>query len=87
MLQIKTIPKNISTSTSWNFSPLYTKQQLAKDLTNLARKQLDVNTNTLQLLLANNITPTKVFNGRHKETTKNVCLNFNAHRYIKRIVA
>ena len=59
MLQIKTIPKNILTRTSWNFSPLYTKQQLARYLTDLTRKQLNVNTNTLQLssLKNNNKTP------------------------------
>ena len=45
MLQIKTIPKNISTSTSWTFSFIY--------LTNLARKQLNLNTNNSQLLAKN----------------------------------
>ena len=57
MLQIKTIPKNILTLTSWNFSPLHTFIYLAtisEGITNLARKQLNVNTRMLQLSLAKN---------------------------------
>ena len=62
MLQIKTIPKNtFRLRTSWNFSPLLT-------ITNLVRKQLNVNTHTcvtpssslktkLSLVKNNNKTP------------------------------
>ena len=53
MLQIKTIPKNISTSTSWTFSFIYLTS-FSEGLINLARKQLNVNTLTLQPFLAKN---------------------------------
>ena len=45
MLQIKPIPKNISTSTSWTFSFIY-PTSFSEGLTHLARKQLNGNTHT-----------------------------------------
>ena len=53
MLQIKTIPKNISTRTSWTFSFMYLTT-ISEGLTNLVRKQLNVNTRTLHSSSPNN---------------------------------
>ena len=84
MLQIKTIPKNISTLTSWNFSPLHTFNlardltNLARDLTNLARKQLNVNTNTLQLFLA----PKQTNISSLKTNNKQISLSLNNNNNI-----
>ena len=45
MLQIKSIPKHISTLTSWTFSFMY-PINFSEGITNLARKQQNVNINT-----------------------------------------
>ena len=56
MLQIKTIPKNISTSFILKLLPFIYLTTISEGITNLARKQLNVNTHTrtLQLFLAKN---------------------------------